>query len=416
MVTTLPLPPQPADFARASHEPGSVRDRSGRFHRPELDALRLLAFLMVWLSHSLPSLAELSAHGFGGPFASWLATVKDAGRFGVCVFFFLSAYLITELLQREIAVAGTVSLPAFYIRRILRIWPLYLGVLAVYGLLGLGFHGFRIEPGRLLASVLLAGNWYIALHPAILTPMRALWSISVEEQFYLAWPLVFKWGSRSVVVRVACGVLGISALSTVVLARAQPAAWLAVTLWVNSLVQFQYFALGALTAIVLRGRAPALPSRVRVAAAAAAAALALTAAGLCFLRRPHDVSDLESRLHPPAALTVAGGYLLAGTACLLLFLAVLGLKRVPQRAITLGKISFGLYVFHETGFFLADALFRRVPALVAFSAEHWAWAFATDKALALALTICIALASYRFWEKPFLRLKDRFTLVRSRLA
>ncbi len=385
---------------------------SERFYRPELDALRLVAFLMVWFCHSLPPVNKGAAHGLGAGLRWWVEAIKDAGNFGVCVFFFLSAYLITELLRRERASTGTVHLRAFYLRRILRIWPLYLGVLAVYGLLGLRFHGFRIEPGRLLASLLLAGNWYIAFHPAILTPMRALWSLSVEEQFYLGWPVLARYCRPAGIAAVCVGLMAAGQATLFWLARttAQPA-MLHVTAWVNSLVQFQFFALGALAALLLQGRQPRWQMRYRGAMLLAAAVAMLVAAGVCGIKRPQAWHGAGS---------LAGGYLLAGIGCALLFAAVLGLsgRYVPGWAARLGQVSFGLYVFHETGFFLARWIEKRLqfPLADRWWHAHWFLAVAVNKALALALTIGLAFASYHYWEKPFLRLKDRFTFIQSRRA
>jgi len=379
-----------------------------RFYRPELDALRLIAFLMVWFSHSLPSMADGVTRGITPAALRWLEAIREAGNFGVSVFFFLSAFLITELLRRERLATGTIHLRAFYLRRILRIWPLYLGVLAAYGLLGLRFHGFRIEPGRLLASLLLAGNWYIAFHPAILTPMRALWSLSVEEQFYLGWPVLARSCSPAVIVAVCIGLIALGQGALLWLARnpaQQP--MLHVTAWVNSLVQFQFFALGALLALLLGGRQPKVPSWARAAMIAVTAAAMLAASGVCGIKRAQP-------WHSAGSLTA--GYLLAGLGCVLLFAAVLGLPKriVPAWAIYLGRISFGLYVFHETGFFLADALQRRFA--YGASGAHWALTLAANKALSLAFTVALASASYQFWEKPFLRIKDRFTFIQSRRA
>jgi peptidoglycan/LPS O-acetylase OafA/YrhL len=383
-----------------------------RFYRPELDALRLVAFLMVWFSHSLPSAGEGAAHALAPGLIRSIEAIKDAGNFGVCVFFFLSAYLITELLRRERVATGAVHLRAFYLRRILRIWPLYLGVLAAYGLLGLRFHGFRIEPGRLLASLLLAGNWYIAFHPAILTPMRALWSLSVEEQFYLGWPVLARFARPPLIAGVCLLLLLIGQLTLVWLARdATRQSMLHVTAWVNSLVQFQFFALGALAALALSGRHPRFPLVLRSALFLAACAAMLAAAGVCGIKRPQP-------WHSSAALT--GGYLLTGLGCVLLFAAVLGLpaRTVPPWAVRLGQVSFGLYVFHETGFFFADTLEKhlRLPTGDEFQNTHWVLALAANKALSLAFTIGLAFASYHFWEKPFLRLKDRFTFIQTRRA
>jgi peptidoglycan/LPS O-acetylase OafA/YrhL len=285
-------------------------------------------------------------------------------------------------------------------------------VLAVYGLLGLRFHGFRIEPARLLASLLLAGNWYIAFHPAILTPMRALWSLSVEEQFYLGWPVLARYSRPAGIAAVCLALIAAGQATLFCLARAaaQPA-MLHVTAWVNSLVQFQFFALGALAALALQGRQPRWPALSRVAMLLAAAVAMLVAAGVCGIKRPQPWHG---------AVSLALGYLLAGLGCALLFTAILGLpgRYVPGWAARLGQVSFGLYVFHETGFFFADAIAKRLhfPQAYHWSHAHWVLALAANKALSLVFTIGLAFASYHSWEKPFLRLKDRFTFIQSRRA
>jgi peptidoglycan/LPS O-acetylase OafA/YrhL len=219
-----------------------------RFYRPELDLLRFLAFLMVWCAH-----ASLALRGLVP--AKAVAWVNGVGSLGVPVFFFLSAYLITELLRRERAQTGSIDIRKFYIRRVLRIWPLYFGILVAYALLGIWFHGFRIEPGRLLASCLMVGNWYIGHHPGLTTPLRHLWSISVEEQWYLLWPLLALGLPRRLLLP-GCAV--IFCVSQYVLIGFAHAAAEPNAVWVSSGVQAQYLAEGAATALVLGGRIPRL--------------------------------------------------------------------------------------------------------------------------------------------------------------
>ncbi len=382
--------------APAVSHPFAAADRPARFYRPELDLLRLLAFLMVWFSHALLSFPAILPQRA-------LSLAEGAGSCGVPVFFFLSAYLITELLRRERLLTGGIHLRSFYLRRILRIWPLYLGVLGAYGLLGLRLHGFRIEPRRLLASVFLAGNWYIALHPAITTPMRALWSISVEEQWYVLWPLLRRAFSERTLIALCAATVAFAYLLLWVLAHAAAPQYLHVTAWVNSGVQFQFLALGAAAALVLGGRIPAQSRTTRILLALASVTVLLLASGLC---RFKDAAAAHS------AASMCGGYALVALGTTGVFFAALGLSPscCPRPLVRLGQLSFGLYVFHETGFFLADALSRAAgltPSLL-----HRA----TEKAFALALTVGFAFASYYAWELPFLRLKQRWTFVRSREA
>src|SRR5580698_3877878 len=92
------------------------------FYRPELDILRFFAFFAVYLTHSLPHLrADYVRLHLSNLAAELMAAIAAGGRFGVTLFFLLSAYLITSLLLREKSATGDVDLRSFYIRRILRI-------------------------------------------------------------------------------------------------------------------------------------------------------------------------------------------------------------------------------------------------------------------------------------------------------
>src|SRR5271167_1278609 len=101
------------------------------FYRPELDGLRFFAFFAVYLNHTM-SFGEQGHHRhMPDALGNALGTIGVAGAFGVDLFFVLSAYLLTELLVREGVARGTVDVRAFYLRRILRIWPLYFFFLAL---------------------------------------------------------------------------------------------------------------------------------------------------------------------------------------------------------------------------------------------------------------------------------------------
>ncbi len=110
-----------ANLAQAPEPRGTHR----RFYRPELDALRFFAFSCVFLCHG-PAL-DLTQDAAKSHRAAtrFLAIFFHSGAFGLPIFFLLSAYLITELLIRERDRTGEIHLKDFYVRRILRIWPLY---------------------------------------------------------------------------------------------------------------------------------------------------------------------------------------------------------------------------------------------------------------------------------------------------
>jgi len=382
-----------------------------RFYRPELDMLRFFAFVSVFLYHGLPGIVTTRHSGVAAQAALYETTMKGAGRFGVCLFFLLSAYLITELLCRERANTGTIHIRSFYSRRILRIWPLYFAFLLAGILLGVAIHDYRLEARRIAAFLLLVGNWYAARVGCSANPIAPLWSISVEEQFYLAWPCVVKLGGRIWTCITCLILLPLSFLFLYGLSR--PGANTGSTIWLNSFIQFQFFALGALLALFLRGRVPTLGLASRIWIFVAGLASWLVANGLF----PLDRTDVS-----PSSSSIVASYAFVDIGCVLLFLSFLGLlpRWVPKPLVYLGKISYGLYVFHMLSLSVSWRLLwlseSQRPSL---HTTTWNGVVLGARALlilllSMGMTLMCATLSYRFLEQPFLKLKERFTFVRSR--
>lgn len=118
----------------------------GSFYRPELDSLRFFAFLAVFVFHLIPSKYEIF---FARDGPQWLThagiTVVGAGKFGVDLLFTLSAFLITELLLRERETFEHLNVRAFYMRRILRIWPLHFFFLLMATVIEYGRNGDNLS-------------------------------------------------------------------------------------------------------------------------------------------------------------------------------------------------------------------------------------------------------------------------------
>ncbi len=156
------------------------------FYLPELDFLRAFAFLGVFCSHWIPARPEYYVErGLPVIVARLIDAVSLFGADGVMLFFCLSSYLITQLLLKEIAKNGRVDVPAFYARRVLRIWPLYLAFTALAAALPFFDHEQEFGAKAGLAFLLFSGNWIWALGGTLNTVAVPLWSISVGEQFYL---------------------------------------------------------------------------------------------------------------------------------------------------------------------------------------------------------------------------------------
>ncbi len=371
----------------------STAGERGRFYRPELDILRFFAFLLVFINHAFPTSPELYVAKLGFPpaVASWLVSFVLSGGLGVDLFFVLSAFLITELLVREHERFGRINLRDFYIRRALRIYPLYYGFLAVVIFINrvFGIAGY-LSPRYKLMFILPLANWAVAMWGGPPSVAVHLWSVGIEEQFYLAYPLLLRFFRIRRIALIAVGMLVIANITRVILV-VEGAGQGAV--WCNTFARLDPIAFGILTAILLKGRAirPGRGARIIIGAVGL---FALVAAA-----RFTQGSGMTSLIFYP---------LVAGGATMLLFallrMQIAGKRYSTRTIIYLGRISFGLYVWHALA--LNQVHFKL--------SERSSINFAANVSIAFLATVAASVASYELYESYFLRLKERFTRVPSR--
>jgi peptidoglycan/LPS O-acetylase OafA/YrhL len=233
-----------------------------------------------------------------------------------------------------------------------------------------------------------------------------MWSLSVEEQFYIGIPCLAMLGRRTligvsiVVLVVAYGVIVHYALGF------DPKVWFSGQ-WTNSFVQFQFFAGGMLLALFLRGRRPDWHVAVRIGLFALAVGLWLVAFKAFGIKADNPQSTVLQSL--------AGWPLVLGGAALML-LSLLGAspRFLPGPLIYLGRISYGLYMVHIFFYWLVYDKFRPWLTQVTESAGIAGWRDNIGQLIAFGATVLLAALLYRFYETPFLRLKRRFTVVPSR--
>jgi peptidoglycan/LPS O-acetylase OafA/YrhL len=336
-----------------------------RFYLPELDTLRFFAFLSVFLGHAFP----------GG----WLS--RTAG-FGVDLFFALSAYLISEILLREKESSGCIDVHSFWMRRILRIWPLYFSILAISLIL---HRSFEIPLVQLALFAVFVGNFasvFAAHAPSAMT--GALWSVSIEEQFYLTWPLVIRRIDRRSVTRVAVGLWLLSMVSrAVVIGIGRGPVSLFVALATPCRLD------GIAVGLALSSTGIGCKGWMRTVIATLGVTLILVAGVWVF-----HVGGVFSQVFGLSLVSI-------GCGCLLLATAGAGILR-SRPTEYLGRISYGLYAFHG-------------PALIVGRAVGLVVTYSTAP-VAAGLTLAAAATSYRYLELPFLRLKSRYQRVSSRSA
>lgn len=362
-----------------------------RFYRPELDTLRFIAFFGVFVRHSVP--AEPSRYAaLGHVVGGLIADMVRAGSFGVDLFFALSAYLITELLLREKNATGTLKVADFIRRRVLRIWPLYFFIIAVATFLPRMFPSEALGTGLgwnyLTMFVLLSGNWACALIGLPDSVVAPLWSVSIEEQFYLGWPFIAKRATRRGIIGFAIALLFL-AITVRVIAGLKGAT--GIWLWCATLSRLDPIAAGILMSALLKHRIPSF----RLWQRSLLVLLSVTALTLAAMT---GITEAQSSFWK-----IQLGYPLAAVGAAALLLAILGSNLQNGWMSYLGKISYGLYVYH--------LLVLRVVQHNRFGLGKGAiWV------MGFALTLGVSAVSYELLEKPFLRLKRKYTHIESRPA
>jgi peptidoglycan/LPS O-acetylase OafA/YrhL len=372
----------------------TAEDYGGRFYRPELDALRFFAFFGVFLFHAFPRVtAFYDANGIPRWLTATVIPVLTSGAYGVDLFFALSAYLITSLLLRERATTGSLDLRSFYLRRILRIWPLYLSFVAFAALFALLTPTQRLPWQYTVGYSLLAGNWIYTLYGLPASFAIPLWTVSIEEQFYLTWPLAFRRASVRQMLGIAVGIL---ITANVVRAALAISGASLQAMEYNTLTRLDPIALGILIALA-GNRLPSFSQKQRAVLLAGGVLSWIAAAAFNGWKDPQNPEPWRLALSHPLIALASGAILLA----------FLGWQHPLLRRhslIYLGKISYGLYIVHEFGRFCAARFIRpSTPQGVVAQAM-----------VGLLFTVLIAAASYRWLESPFLRLKARLSYIESR--
>jgi len=346
----------------------STRPRLG--YRPALDGFRGLAVALVMVRHLGQSF------GVGG------------GTVGVGTFFALSGFLITTLLIEEREAAGRVDLGRFWARRACRLLPalaVMLGAVVVW--FGLVEHQSYKGPAAFAA--LYAANWaQIGGRP--FGVLSHVWTLAVEEHFYLLWPLLFLGLSRLRMRTAALVAVGLAATSTLLRLALFAAGASPDRLQMGTDTRLDGLLLGCAAALLLAHRRPRVGLPVAGAALAALATLVV--------------------VQPYHSFMLTAGYVVIPVAALLVIVHVVGpttegsgghASGSPLTAIlgwrplaALGKISYGLYLWH-------------LPVYAVLLPHLLGLPLAARSGVVAAASIAAATLSYFFVERPFLRLKDR---------
>jgi peptidoglycan/LPS O-acetylase OafA/YrhL len=372
-----------------------------RGHLPVLDGVRGLAILMVLLLHFVAN--TIPTNGL----ERVIVGVTNYGSYGVDLFFILSGFLITGILY------DTRNDPYyfrnFYMRRLLRIFPLYYGVLVLVFFVAPLIPLLRGPTLDFLVdhqawAWLYAVNIYIGLAGEwSFSYLEHLWSLSIEEHFYFVWPLVvFLLAKRPRALLLLSLAISLAAMLARLTGSMMGLSWW--TTYVLTPFRLDGLALGGFMALAMRqpGGLKQLVRALPCVLTVAGALLAVTFMWTRLISR----DGLEFVLPARAALIEM---LLA---CLLVWTLVARQSSMTSRffhsrsMVFLGKYSYGLYVYHHfISYYLT--VNQTELELARWLGSHGA-AVALQATLGVAASVCIAYVSYEFFEKRFLGLKRFF--------
>jgi peptidoglycan/LPS O-acetylase OafA/YrhL len=364
-----------------------------------LDALRFLAFLFIFLGHGLKTDSEVVLQS--GVYQNFEHWIKILGQTGFSFAFVLSGYINTWVILEEKKVYQVFTPWKYYVRRALRIWPLYFLVLLIgfviipiiLNLAGVDYS----EQGNPLYFILFIGNFYLIEHGWTHSPIiSVLWSVSVEEQFYLFWPfaLLLFWRFRALLLLVLAGLF---IATTYVYYDTD------VNLWFHSLFLLADIGAGALFAFISFQKNWGfewLTNRPKWFNGL----MYLIFASILFNYR--EIFD--------AGLWDGASMLVIEKLVITIFLSYFIFEQNFGRHSLIkfgrfkwvsyfGVISYGLFCFHEIGLISGHLILEKT----ALSGSPWAHII-LKPFIAFLLVWPIAALSWNYFEKPFLKLKRHF--------
>jgi len=365
---------------------------------PNLDGLRFLCFLSVFLYHS--GYTEFASNRESALYGFLKHRLFGNGNLGVNCFFVLSGFLITYLLLEERRRTGRIDIGSFYLRRILRIWPLYYLCVAfgfvAFPALKLAFGAQPQETARPLFYLAFLSNFDF-IHSGLpdASVLGILWSVAIEEQFYLAWPLLLAVARGASAGASFASVVVVSWLYRATIPRDS------LRLELHTLAVISDMAVGGWAAHATLYR-PRFLDRVRGMGRGEIAALYTAAFAVLLFR---------NEVFAAAPLRTVDRLVIAGLFALIILeqnyaersFFKLGRSAVLSR---LGTYTYGLYCLHP----VAILVVLRMTALLRINTALWQ-VLLLEPALSLVLSVLFAYVSHRWFESPFLRMKSRFQRV-----
>ena len=357
---------------------------------PTIDLIRFIAFFLVFFTHFINRGGNAIQVNAGQWWNNeFIQRVADFGGQGVTLFFSLTGFLLGRLLIREYKEKGTVSVKAFYVRRILRIWPLYFAFIAMCAVLNIFSNSPTLVSDEIPYLATFTYNWGQIFGNIPGTMATITWSISVEEQIYLLFPVLFllmakKSSTKYAIFLIIFGfvsVLSCLYIFEINAARFTPAFLLPVGVGLlTARFEEKYFE---------------IPRAIWKS-------LVIVLCIFIYVLSFRDIV-ISSNFQ---FLTYIGSALLLPA---LLFVSRSAVDRshnwATKLAVYIGRRSYGCYLFHW-------AIWTVMVGRNIFSSQTGGFSI-IGVLVGFAATVVVSAISYRFFETPFLRYRKRFQRVLS---
>lgn len=360
------------------HQPatGHTAFRNRKFFG-SLNGLRALSVVAVIWHHT------------AGPYKSALPMLMN-GHHGVTLFFAISGFLIVTLLLRERETSGQIDLTAFYIRRSLRIFPLYYAVITIYIFLVIvvergspaGKEFFQNLPFFLTYT----SNWFVLLEGRVI--FYFAWSLAAEEQFYLVWPTIQRYFTRTAVIATVLTVIVVVAATQLATSGDPPPVSGSLRQVVTSIPLAICFGVLLAHALHHRGTFDAL-GWLFASRASAMVWMSILLVSLSFPVIP------ELLVHASAVMFVG--------ACIYREDHWLAPLLQMRGVVHIGTVSYGIYLLHM----LVKNAVLRLESVASIEVP----AFGTTFVLTVIGSTAAASVSYRYFESVFLRKKHKYAAV-----
>lgn len=309
---------------------------------------------------------------------------------GVDIFFLISGFLITYILIKEKDKIGHISLKKFYMRRILRIWPLYFFLIAIAPFL-VKWIDSTPTPDY-LSTIFFYNNFHAIKTEAWVFPFAHFWSICIEEHFYILWPLAISFTPKKYLTSLFSIIIFASLLFKLYIFSFYQSQWF--SLYLNTFCRIDIMAIGAFLAYFhyVKPFKLSVPLIVRIV-------IFIVLIGLLFLDGFNDYTNMFFAVFKKYTYVLLFGLLFL----IYNFNDKVYVRVKPNSIIHyLGKTSYGIYMY---GNILLIVFIKKVMYEYNIHNVFFFWS------VLIALSIIIPIISYELLEKPFLKLKDKFANI-----